>query len=108
MADKRRSPTDTRDQAIQIREAWTALDATRSYGSYDLADLQTALANLDSAEANVANLEAQLTQARNARIEERHTLWEIVKRVRAGAKADHGDDSSEYEMFGGTRMSEKG
>jgi hypothetical protein len=34
-------------------------------------------------------------------------LWSLVKRARAGAKAKHGDDSDEYERFGGTRLSER-
>ncbi|GAB4579416.1 MAG: hypothetical protein Fur0022_21540 [Anaerolineales bacterium] len=34
-------------------------------------------------------------------------LWNLVKRARSGAKAQHGDDSDEYEPFGGTRLSER-
>ena len=30
-----------------------------------------------------------------------------IKRVRAGVKGIYGDDSSQYEMIGGTRMSER-
>jgi hypothetical protein len=30
-----------------------------------------------------------------------------MKRVRAGVKANYGDDSQQYEMVGGTRMSER-
>ena len=37
----------------------------------------------------------------------RYALWNEVKRARAGAKAKHGDDSGEYERFGGTRISER-
>jgi hypothetical protein len=34
-------------------------------------------------------------------------MWDKVKRVRAGVKANYGDDSQQYEMVGGTRMSER-
>jgi hypothetical protein len=34
-------------------------------------------------------------------------MWDKVKRVRAGVKANYGDDSSQYEMVGGTRLSER-
>jgi hypothetical protein len=34
-------------------------------------------------------------------------LWDKVKRVRKGVKANYGDDSSQYEMVGGTRTSER-
>ena len=35
------------------------------------------------------------------------TIWDKVKRVRNGMKAIYGDDSSQYEMIGGTRLSER-
>jgi hypothetical protein len=34
-------------------------------------------------------------------------VWEKVKRVRAGVKGNYGDGSSQYEMVGGTRLSER-
>jgi len=33
--------------------------------------------------------------------------WDKVKRVRAGVKANYGDDSQQFEMVGGTRTSER-
>lgn len=33
--------------------------------------------------------------------------WDQVKRVRTGVKGIYGDDSSEYEMVGGTRLSDR-
>ena len=108
MADRQRSPADTREQAVAVREAWTVQGAAQNYGSYVLADLQAALTALDATDATIANIEAQLTEARNDRLTKRHELWELLKRVRTGVKAEFGDDSNEYEMFGGTRMSERG
>ena len=35
------------------------------------------------------------------------SLWDKVKRVRAGVKASFGNDSSQYEMVSGTRLSER-
>jgi hypothetical protein len=34
-------------------------------------------------------------------------LWDKVKRARSGVKANYGDDSSQHEMVGGTRLSER-
>jgi hypothetical protein len=34
-------------------------------------------------------------------------IWDRIKRVRATVKGAYGDDSSEYELVGGTRMSER-
>ena len=55
----------------------------------------------------MTNLENQLTDLRNRRDATNETLWDAVKRVRAGFKASFGDDSSQYEMIGGTRTSER-
>ena len=34
-------------------------------------------------------------------------IWDKVKRVRNGVKGIYGDDSSQYEVIGGTRLSER-
>jgi hypothetical protein len=34
-------------------------------------------------------------------------MWEKVKRARAGMKANSGGASQEYEMVGGTRLSDR-
>ncbi len=52
-------------------------------------------------------LEAQLTDLRNQRDALYAGLWDKVKRVRSTVKGIYGDDSSEYEMVGGTRKSER-
>ncbi len=100
-------PANTREQALQIREAWTNTDASAAYGGLTLADLQAAVAALEAVEITIANLEDQLTGARNERHARRYVLWDLIKRARAGVKAQHGDDSDEYERFGGTRLSER-
>ncbi len=52
-------------------------------------------------------LGAQLTDARNRRDALYTAIWSKVKRVRSGVKGIYGDDSSQYEMVGGTRLSER-
>ena len=49
----------------------------------------------------------QLTNLRNQRNDLFVSIWDKVKRVRNGVKANYGDDSSQYEMVGGTRLSER-
>jgi hypothetical protein len=34
-------------------------------------------------------------------------MWDAVKRTRATVKGTNGDDSTEYKLIGGTRMSER-
>ena len=55
----------------------------------------------------MTNREDQLTNLRNQRDTINQSLWDKVKRARAGVKANYGDDSSQYEMVGGTRLSER-
>lgn len=107
MADKQYSAPDTREQAVHIVNAWNNIGAANTYGALKLADIEAALAALDEVDATIGTLEDQLVAARNERQAKRYALWELVKRVRAGAKATHGDNSSEYERFGGTRISER-
>jgi hypothetical protein len=53
------------------------------------------------------SLEIQLTDQRNRRDAHYGEMWKKVKRLRAAVKGIYGDDSSEYEMAGGTRLSER-
>ena len=55
----------------------------------------------------IIDLKNQLTNLRNQRDATYYSLWDLVKRVRAGLKGSFGDDSSQYEMVGGTRLSER-
>lgn len=107
MIDREHSPTDTRDQAMQIKEAWANIDPTVAYGGMTVAQLEEALTKLDAAAATIAQLEDRLANARTQHREQRRVLWEMIKRARNGAKAQHGDDSYEYERFGGTRLSDR-
>jgi hypothetical protein len=58
-------------------------------------------------EAQITNLETQLNNLCNQRDTVYQSMWDKVKRVRAGVKANFGDNSSQYEMIGGTRLSER-
>lgn len=55
----------------------------------------------------MSRLEATITGLRNQRDALHTFIWSKVKRVRAGVKGTFGDDSSQYEMAGGTRLSER-
>jgi hypothetical protein len=57
--------------------------------------------------AQIDSLETQLIHLRNQRDDVFASMWDKVKRVRSGVKAIYGDDSSQYEMVGGTRTSER-
>lgn len=105
MYDKRNIPTDAHEQALEIREAWNNIDRTAKYGSVTLTEFDALINETSAAEAAVTSLEDQLAAARQDLWAKKSALWEMVKRARSGAKAQHGDNSSEYERFGGTPMS---
>lgn len=106
MAEIRTAPTHTRDQALQIREAWHNISPSSSYADMALTDFEVLIAEADSAARELARLEDQIVAARDEYHEKRRRMWEAVKRARLAARIKHGDDSAEYERFGGTRTSE--
>jgi len=107
MIEREQSPADTKSQALQIEQAWLNINQHASYGDLPLAEFTAGIDGLQAAETNLLDLEDLLTNARNQRMEQRYALWQAVKQARTGAKAKHGDDSDEYERFGGTRTSER-
>jgi hypothetical protein len=58
-------------------------------------------------ELQIKNLKVQIVSLQNKRESLCVSAWDKVKRIRFGVKALYGDDSSEYEMVGGTRLSDR-
>jgi hypothetical protein len=77
------------------------------FGTLDQAALQADLTQATALQASLDALDAQYTALRNQRDELSGEMWDKVKRVRASVKGLCGDDSTEYEMVGGTRRSER-
>lgn len=101
------SPSDTKYQATHIRDAWQNMGNTEVFGGITYAEFTAALTAFEARELEIGKLEDQLTSARNSLHASRLALWNLVKRARAAAKAQYGDDSDQYERFGGTRLSER-
>ncbi len=104
---KKLYPANLLTQAQTIVAAWNQIGATITLGTLLPAALTTDITSATALEAQISSLEVQLTNARNQRDALYGTLWDKVKRVRAGVKANYGDDSSQYEMVGGTRLSDR-
>jgi hypothetical protein len=100
-------PTDVLQQAQTVLSAWNEISTTLVFGTLTPAALTADVTAATALEAEMAKLEAQLTDKRNQRDALYCGMWDKVKRVRAGVKANYGDDSSQYEMIGGTRLSER-
>jgi len=104
---KRLYPTDIHNQAKSVLDAWGQFDDNLTFGKLNLGTFTMAVNQGRTIDQSMTNLENQLTNMRNQRDAANAGLWDQVKRVRAGVKATFGDDSSQYEMVGGTRMSER-
>ena len=103
----RKYPTNVLDQAQQVLDAWKQIDEALVFGDLGVTAMETALAQANSIRSQINAVEAQLTDLRNQRDNAQNTIWDYTKRVRTGVKSIYGDDSSEYEMVGGTRLSER-
>ncbi len=101
-------PNDVHDQATETLGGWKKItpavgnlrDLTQVDMSNDLDAVQPLL-------KEIAELDAQITDLRNKRDAIYERLWDKTKRVRSAIKGLYGDDSSEYEMVGGKRLSDR-
>jgi len=100
-------PTDILNQAITAQEAWARVDEGLTFGNLNIAALAMDIKGIRNVEHSLANLETHLTELRNQRDALQEAAWDKIKRVRAGIKANYGDDSTQYEMIGGTRVSDR-
>ncbi len=101
------SPTDTIEQAEVVLEAWKNIDPALQLGGMALAALEGETTQVRALYAQISSLETQLIDLRNQRDSLTLSVWDRLKRVRTGVKSLFGDDSSQYEMVGGTRISER-
>lgn len=104
---KKLYPTDVLEQAQSVATAWDQIDDEITFGELSLASLNGELAQAGPLQSQLDALETQMTDVRNQRDALFSSIWDKVKRVRASVKGIYGDDSSQYEMVGGTRLSER-
>lgn len=100
-------PTDLLEQAQSVLNAWNQIDGTQAFGDLTTAAFSAEIAQAGPLQSQMDALETQLTNLRNQRDTLYQALWDKVKRVRSSVKGIYGDDSSQYEMVGGTRLSER-
>jgi hypothetical protein len=102
-----RYPTDVIAQSRALLESWQSIDAQLKIGPLTPEALAGQLDKAEPIEKQIARLEGQLTDLRNQRDALYCDLWDFVTRVRGGIRSIYGRDSSQYEMVGGTRLSER-
>ena len=100
-------PTDILDQAIAVQDAWSQIDENLAFGTLNMSALVMEINGLRSVELSLVSLENQMTEMRDKRDTLEEALWDKVKRIRGGVKAVYGDDSTQYNIIGGTRLSDR-
>ena len=100
-------PADVLHQMNAAIASWQAIDPTLKFGDLSLEMMQSALEQGEALRNHINALETQLTDLRNQRDAVYHTSWKYINRLRDGINGYYGDDSSEYEMVGRTRLSER-
>ncbi len=100
-------PPDVLGQAQDVLVGWGQVSPTLVFGTLSSSTLTADVTASGPLEAEISKLEIQLADRRNQRDILYNGMWDKIKRVRAGVKANYGDDSQQYEMVGGTRTSER-
>jgi hypothetical protein len=93
--------------AQEVLVGWAQVSATLVFGAVTPAALTADITAAGTLEAEISKLEIQLADKRNQRALVYNAMWDKIKRIRAGVKANYGDDSQQFEMVGGTRISER-
>jgi hypothetical protein len=104
---KKLYPTDTLDQALDILSAINRINPLLTMGTMTSASLSADVDKVKELQVKVIKLQLELSEVRNQRDEAFIEIWDKVKRTRAYVNAFYGDDSFEYSLVGGTRLSEK-
>jgi hypothetical protein len=104
---KRMYPSNVIEQAQDLLTGWNQIAPVPTYGTLTTASFSTDVAAATTIEGQIATLEAQLTDKRLQRDAAFKALWDKSKKVRSSVKGSFGDDSPQYKLVGGTRLSDK-
>ncbi len=104
---KKTFPPNVLEQATDVLAGWNQISTTLAFGTLNAAALTSDITAANTAESDIAKLESQLADKRNQREIIYLAMWDKVKRVRAGVKASYGDDSPQFDLIGGTRVSDR-
>lgn len=100
-------PPNILEQASTALAACKQIDPALTIGSLTQDTFGALITAAQASQAQITQLELQLLELRNQRDNQLTQLWDTTKRVRATVRGVYGDDSSEYSIVGGTRLSER-
>ena len=104
---KKLYPHNLLAQTKDILAGLATIEPVVTFGPMDPASLTAEVDQIHDVEGKIRALMAQLTDLRNQRECLYISVWDKVKRIRFGVKAFYGDDSSQYKLVGGTRVSDR-
>jgi hypothetical protein len=104
---KRQFPTDVIKQAQEVVNGWNQIAPLPVFGTLTVAGLTADVTAATALETQIAVLEKQLTDKRTQRDAQFKTTWDKVKRTRSSIKGSFGDDSAQFKLVGGTRLSDR-
>ena len=100
-------PADITAQAQTVLDKWKQINPSLTIGDLTPEMLQANLTKSLPIQSRITVLKTELTDQQNQRDAVYSEIWEQIKRVRNGIKGIYGDNSSQYEMIGGIRKSER-
>jgi hypothetical protein len=100
-------PKDITKQAQTVLDKWKQISASLTLGDLTQAALEANVNKAASLASRMTALKTELTDLQNQHEATCTDIWDQVKRVRNGVKGIYGDNSSQYEMIGGIRKSER-
>jgi hypothetical protein len=95
------------EQARSVLNAWSQINDELTFADLSFNTFTNVIKDALQAADTVESVEAKLTELRNQRDAQYAAAWNEVKRIRSGMKSFYGDDSSQYEMVGCTRRSDR-
>jgi len=103
----KRFPSDLLEQAVDIQDAWGRIDEQMTVGNISAASLTALINQIRMLECTIAGVQNQLLEVRAQREVLCQSLWDQLKRARSFVKGLYGDDSVQYELVGGKRLSDR-
>lgn len=100
-------PLDLLSRANHIVAAWNHMGTSVTIGNLTHKVFTADINQACIIETQIQEAELKLSALRNERDALYISLWDKVKRIYDGVKANYGDDSMQYEMVGRTRASKR-
>ena len=100
-------PSNVLEQGQAVLDAWKEVNAEQPIGDLTVEKMEAVLVRLRGTISRLNTIQTQFNEVRNEFHDLAAELWGVVKRVRNGFKGIFGDDSYEYSLIGGTRVSDR-